>query len=204
MTKGGPSLPSQRAEKVGGVRPLAAMVCALRGNHDYVASRRFEGFDTCIHCAHRRTAGDRSWFATELKREATSSGGDSEAGMRPMALLGCAIRRHHDFVPSRRLEGYDTCMHCGSRRKALDKTWFAVAPPRPAPSADEAVDPDIAEDAHASVVVIPFAAEPHAGAPASGVDPKVLRQFLRRIDKGFAEGHLGGLRDRGPPARPQS
>lgn len=37
--------------------------------------------------------------------------------MNPLALLACAIRREHDWVPSVSRHGYQTCRRCRTRRK---------------------------------------------------------------------------------------
>lgn len=190
MPQGGPSQPTQRTDKLGRGRPLAAVGCALRGGHDYIASRRFEGFDTCTQCGHRRRSIEGAWFSPEDNaekplRQARAPETESDAALRPLAMMGCALRRGHTFVPSRRLDGYDTCMQCGYRRKSPDKTWFAVAPPRPAgePAPVPQTSPDPSEPA--SVVIIPFAADAEADATRQpmGVDPKVLKRFLNNLDR---------------------
>ncbi len=57
-----------------------------------------------------------------------------QSGLRPGPFLICLVRRQHTFFRSRRLEGYETCVDCGFRRKAANGAWFA------APSEDAAPD----------------------------------------------------------------
>lgn len=117
------------------------------------------------------------------------------SGVRPLAMLSCTVRRHHEFVPSRRLEGYDTCFRCGYRRKASDRIWFAASRRTAAPPT--LADPGAAGPAHPddSEVVVAFDAG-EAPAMAKGVDPRILRDFLRQIDteaprSGGARGRRG-------------
>jgi hypothetical protein len=169
------------------------MGCALRGGHAYVASRRLDGYDTCAQCGHRRKAIDSVW-PTDMALDEAESRGGQEAGPRPFAALGCAIRRYHNYMPSRRMEGYETCIQCGRRRKALEGAWFASAPPK-ASQTDPGPPP--APDHTDNPVIIPFGADRQPAMPAKGVDPRVLRDFLRQIDSGALNPRPGSGRPRG-------
>lgn len=92
--------------------------------------------------------------------------------------MGCTLRGYHNFMPSRRYEGYETCMQCGLRRKASPGSWFATPPPRPPSQAAEDAGPisTLQESG-------PAGAEP-ASVDQGSIDPRVLRAFLRQIDSG--------------------
>ncbi len=187
------------------------MGCALRGGHAYQASRKLDGYDTCAHCGHRRRAIDTAWLAEPLATETIAGhgrAGDGSAGqdvmvVRPLAALGCAIRRFHNYVPSRRMEGYDTCLQCGKRRKSLDGTWFAAPAPKPAAAVD---GPSQAAVEAGPISTPAFPSEPVIGPVGdAGVDPRILRDFLRQIDSGAfrPEPRSGGSRRSGRAKSPK-
>lgn len=181
MTKDGSSSSPPPAAR-SGKRPLARVACALRG-HLYVASRKLDGYETCARCGLRRKHEESPWLAEPAGRPGAGTDGTGESRPRPLAMMLCSVRRHHEFMPSRRMEGFDTCIHCGVRRKAAMGAWFASAPSGRPPQADAEADQASAPQPLDDAVVIPF--EDAAAAVAhNGVDPRVLRDFLRQIDSG--------------------
>ena len=179
MTKDG----SSSVEQVtGGGRLLGRLGCALRGGHVYTASRKLDGLDTCRRCGHRRLAAEDPWFEPPAQSP-TASGGGRKDGVRPVAALGCAMRGYHNFVPSHRMEGYDTCLQCGRRRKTPESTWFAKPPHRQPSQAAVDAGP-IATPTPSDVIVSETRQDT---GEAAGVDPRVLRDFLRQVDSGVQE-----------------
>jgi hypothetical protein len=133
-----------------------------------------------------------------MTNDGSSSTEPETGGGRLLARMSCTLRGGHAYTASRRLDGVDTCRRCGHRRKTPEGPWFAK-PPSSQPS-QAAID--------AGPVMTPNPAEagtdvpPGQGdiGPGGGVDPRVLRDFLRQVDSGALKDRSESGRRRRPKA----
>lgn len=115
-----------------------------------------------------------------MTKDGSSSTEPATGGGRVLARLGCALRGGHTYTASRRLDGLDTCRRCGHRRKTPEGPWFAKPPPKqPSQAAIDAGPVKTPDPADGNLIVSANGAE---AAPGGGVDPRVLRNFLRQVD----------------------